>query len=69
MKVTAPNPQDAVERWAEWHDASSAGWAAIAGGLPVTACVKIDMEILRYDVRGEMAPKYCSHKIETATEF
>ena len=70
MKVTAPNPQDAVEMWARLHDAGSADWAAIAGGLlSVTVCLKIDMEIMRYGVRGELVALYHAHKIETATEF
>ena len=69
MKVTAPNSQDAVEMWAKLHDAGSADWAEIAGGLPVDVCVKIDMEILRYGVRGQLIPRYQAHKIEKSTEL
>ena len=70
MKVTAPHPHDAVEMWARLHDADSAIEDAIAdNGLPVDVCVKIDADILRYGVRGELVALYHSHQIETATDF
>ena len=69
VKVTADNPQSAVEMWAKLHDAGSVKWTEIAGGLPIDVCVKIDMDILRYGVRGQLIPRYQAHKIETATEF
>ena len=62
----ASNPAAAVELWASQYDWLSSDYL-IVNGQRADVLVKIDDEVLRYCVRGDMVAKYYAHKVETAT--